>query len=92
MMYTIKDKGSGQSSQGIYRSHLQSLWRKCQNHDGQWDRIQEQTLQGSHREVGHQIFHPFTTIQTTNQWEDRGISQISKGMHWQAYKPRVRVG
>ena len=92
MVHTIKDKDSGRSSQSINRSHLQSLWRKCQNHDGQRDRVQEQTLQGSRREVGHQIFHPFTTVQTTKQWEDRGISQIPKDMHRQAHKPQVRVG
>ena len=28
----------------------------------------------------------------TKKWEDRGISQIPKGMHQQAYKPWIRVG
>ena len=92
MVYTIKDKDSGQSSHSIYRSHLQSLWRKCQSHDRQWDRVQERTLQGSLREVRHRIFHPFNTIQTTKQWEDRGISQIPKGMHRQTHKPWIKVG
>ena len=64
----------------------------CQNHDGQWDKVQKQTLQGSHRETRHGIFHPFTTIQTTKQWKDRGIPQIPKGVHWQAHQPRIGMG
>ena len=36
----------------------------------QWDRVQEQTVQGSHHQTGHRIVHTFTTIQTTEQWED----------------------
>ena len=43
---------------------------KCQNIDGQWDRVQEQTLQGSCCQTEHRILHTFTTIQTTKQGED----------------------
>ena len=38
--------------------------------DLHWDRIQEQTLQGSHHQTGHEILHTFITIQTRKQWED----------------------
>ena len=62
---------------------------KCQNNDGQWDRVQKQTLQGSHHQTGHRILHTFTIIQTTEQWEDRGIPQISKGMHNKVHQPWI---
>ena len=40
----------------------------------------------------HGIFNSITTIQTTEQWEDRGIPQVPKGMHWQAHQPRIGMG
>ena len=47
MVYTIKDKDSSIGSDSIQEPHLLQLWRKCENLDGQWDRVQEQTLQES---------------------------------------------
>ena len=31
-----------------YKNNLLQLWRKCENLDRQWDRVQEQTLQETH--------------------------------------------
>ena len=53
---------------------------------------QEQTLQGSHREIRHRIFHPFATIQATKQWEDRGIPQVPENMYRQTHQPRIGMG
>ena len=50
-----------------YLNHIYSLFGGSVK---SMDRVQEQTLQGSCLQVGHRIFHPFTTIQTTEQWED----------------------
>ena len=46
----------------------------------------------STRKSSLRIFQPFTTIQTTEQWEDRGIPQIPKGMHQQAHQPWIGMG
>ena len=54
----------------LWITSIHLLWRKYQNTDGQWNRVQEQTLQGSCRQTGHGILHTFTIIQTTKQWED----------------------
>ena len=35
------------TAEEVAKAYLQLIWRKCQNTDGQWDRIQEQTLQRS---------------------------------------------
>ena len=72
--------------------HLQLIWRKCQNTDRQWDRAQEQVLQGSHHQTELRIFHPFTTIQTTKQWEDRGIPQVPESMHLKVHQPWIGMG
>ena len=65
---------------------------KYQNHDRQWDRVQEQTLQGSCQETRYGIFHSFTPIQTTEQWEDRRIPQVPENMYWQAHQLQIGVG
>ena len=54
--------------------------RKYQDLDGQLDRIQKQTLQGSCREIGYGIFNSFTPLQTTEQWKNRRISQIPENV------------
>ena len=72
-----------------YLDHIYSNFGGSVKYDRQWDRVQKQTLQGSHQETRHRIFHPFTTIQTTKQWKDRGIPQVPKGVHQQAHQPRI---
>ena len=34
----------------------------------------------------------FTPLQTTEQWKNRRISQISENMYWQAHQLRIGVG
>ena len=38
-----------------------------------------------HCETRHGIFNSLTTMQAAEQWEDRGIPQVPKGVHWQAH-------
>ena len=38
------------------------------------------------------IFHPFTTIQATKQWEDRGIPQVPENVYQQTHQPRIGMG
>ena len=52
----------------------------------------KQALQGSRCETRHGIFNSLTTIQAPKQWEDRGIPQVPKGVHWQAHQPQVGMG
>ena len=82
MVCTLEDKDSRRGHKSIYGTHLQSLWRKYQDLDGQQDRIQKQTLQGSRGKVRYRIFNSFTPLQTTEQWKNRMISQIPETMYW----------
>ena len=68
-IYTTENKDSRKSSKSIVRSHAQLIWRKFQNTDGQWTEFKNK-LQESHQQTGHGFLHTFTTIQTTEQWED----------------------
>ena len=52
----------------------------------------KQTLQGSRRETRYGIFHSFTPIQTTEQWEVRSIPQVPENMYWQAHQLWIGVG
>ena len=47
MVYTNKDKDSSRGSDSKQEPHLLRLWGKCENLDGQRDRVQEQTFQES---------------------------------------------
>ena len=80
MVNTIKDKDS-RGSDSTQEPHLLHLWRKCENPDRQRDRVKKQTLQASHRGTREQYIYPFTTVQTTKQWENRGIPQIPQSLH-----------
>ena len=42
--------------------------------------------------LGTEIFNSLTTIQAAEQWEDRGIPQVPKGVHWQAHQTRIGMG
>ena len=80
------------TAEEVSKAYLDHIYRKYQNHDRQWDRVQEQTLQGSHRETRYRIFHSFTPIQTTEQCEDRRIPQVPENMYWQAHQLQIGVG
>ena len=77
------------------QSHLQLIWRKCQNTDGQWDRVQEQTFQGSCHQTGHEILHTFTTRPQSNE-KIKGFHRflkaciakhINHGLEWDEFTP-----
>ena len=42
--------------------------------------------------LGTEMSYPFTTIQTTEQWEDRRITQIPQGLHCKAHQPQIGMG
>ena len=48
MVCTFEDQDS-RSRESIYGPHLLQFWRKYQNTHRQWNRIQKQTVQGSHQ-------------------------------------------
>ena len=43
----LKNKDSRRSRESTHGPHLLQFWRKYQNTHGQWNRIQEQAVQGS---------------------------------------------
>ena len=92
MVCTLENKDSGRGHESIYGPHLQQLWRKYQDLDGQREGIQKQTLQESCREIRYGIFNSFTPLQTTEQWKNRRISQIPENMYRQAHQLRIGVG